>query len=363
MTRGVSRRAGGRAGLERRLRWLLLSACLVTGVSFAAESAPEVKPPAPDTAAADAADAPPGSPRMTLDELLAAFGWSFDETVIRAQKVADGLYVFFGVGGNIVASIGRQGTLLVDNQFPQLMPKIEAALRNLGGDGAVDFAINSHWHFDHAEGNLDLGPKGTWIVAQERSRERMTRDNVVNLVGMTYNQKAYPENARPHITYRDQMRFEFNGETLNLWHFGPAHTTGDTAVYFENANVVHMGDVFNAGYPFIDVDSGGDVDGVISFCEAVLLRINDDTKVVPGHGPVLTREALAAYIDMLRTVRNRIAQLIEQDASFAKVVTSKPTAEFDERYGADPTMLIDRVYASLMRLKRQALAPLMESTE
>lgn len=294
---------------------------------------------------------------MSFDGLAEAFGWDFDGTLIKAEKVADGLYVLFGVGGNIGVSVGEQGTLLVDDQFPQMMPKIEAALSNLGGDGSVDFVVNTHWHFDHADGNLALGPNGTWLVATEASRERMLTSNLVNLVNLKYEQPPYPEDARPTITFGDGLNFYFNGEELKLWRFGPAHTTGDAVVYFTSANAIHMGDVFNARYPFIDVDNGGDIDGMISFCEAVLLRINPDTTVIPGHGPIQDYQALIDYITMLRTVRNRIAGMVDQGVSLAKVIASKPTSEFDERYG-DPARLINRAYHSLDRLKTRALRPL-----
>ena len=291
---------------------------------------------------------------MNLDELAEAFGWDFETAVIKAQKVAEGTYVLFGVGGNIGVSIGSDGTLLVDDQFPQMMPKIKSALKNLGGEG-VDFAVNTHWHFDHAEGNLTLGPEGTWIVAQENSREMMTADHVINLVLMQYEQKAYPEDALPVITYGDRMQFHFNDQTIELLHFGPAHTTGDTAVIFRGANAVHLGDVFNRGYPFIDADNGGDLSGMIAFCERVLAAIDESTVVIPGHGEISDYEGLRDYIDMLRTVRERITKLLDDGADLAAVAVAKPTADFDETYG-DPTNFVDRAFTSLAR-ERAAREP------
>ncbi len=136
---------------------------------------------------------------MDLDELLNSFGWSFDTAQIVTQKVTDDLYVLFGIGGNIGVSVGPQGVLIVDDQFPQMIPKISEAISEIGG-GAVTFAINTHWHFDHAEGNLALGPGGTWLVSQANSREMMLGDHIVNLVAMQYEQKAYPKSALPVIT-------------------------------------------------------------------------------------------------------------------------------------------------------------------
>ena len=200
---------------------------------------------------------------MSLDELMGAFGWNMATMPIRTEKVTDNFYVLFGAGGNVGVSIGSQGVLIVDDQFPEMIPKIGDAIREIGG-GAVDFAINTHWHFDHAEGNLALGPGGTWLVSQANSREKMLGDHIINLVQLQYEQKAYPKSALPVITYDDTMQFHFNDEEIELLHFGPAHTTGDTAVIFRGSNVVHLGDVFNnTGYPFIDADNGGDLKGMM----------------------------------------------------------------------------------------------------
>ncbi len=292
--------------------------------------------------------AAPAHDQMSLEELLAAFSWDFATAAIEAQELADGLHVLFGVGGNIAVSIGEDGVLMVDDQFPQMIPKIEAQIAALGG-GEVDFVINTHWHFDHAEGNLALGPGGSWLVAQANSRTMMEKAHVINLVGLQYEQLAYPEDARPTITFDEAMQFHFNGERVDLLHFGPAHTTGDAAVIFRGRNAVHFGDVFNnAGYPFIDVDNGGDLDGMIRFCTAVLAEIDAETKVIPGHGPVTDRQALMDYIDMLQTVRQSILDLMEQGADLQAVAAAKPTAAFDAAFG-DPANFVNRAFTSLQR--------------
>ena len=295
---------------------------------------------------ASAHSAPPVQDPMDLDTLVNAFGWNFETAEITVEKVADDLYVLFGVGGNIAVNIGDDGVFIVDDQFPQVMEKIKAAIGEIGGDH-IDFAVTTHWHFDHAEGNLALGPDGTWLVAHENSREMMKDDHVINLVQVAYNQKAYPESAWPDITYDDNMKFHVNGQTIELHHFGPAHTTGDTAVIFRDTNAVHLGDVFNnSGYPFIDAGNGGTLDGMIHFCRETLKLINEDTIVIPGHGPVTDYQALAQYIVMLETVRERIVNLVRDGATLVEIMAAKPTAEFDRQYG-DPTLLINRAYMSL----------------
>ena len=285
---------------------------------------------------------------LNLEEISDAFGWDFENTDITVETLGEGFYVLFGVGGNIGVSIGSDGTMLVDDQFPQMMPKIDRALTALGSKG-VDFAVNTHWHFDHAEGNLTLGPRGTWLVSQANSRAMMADSHVVNLVMWQYRQDPYPEAARPVITYDDRMQFHFNGEQIDLLHFGPAHTTGDSAVVFRGRNAVHLGDVFNnSGYPFIDADNGGRISGMIEFCSAVRDELNEDSIVIPGHGPITDYQALVDYIEMLTVVRDRIVKMIGEGASLETVIAAKPSAEFDSRYG-DPSMLINRAYTSLSR--------------
>lgn len=289
----------------------------------------------------------PAAPEpMALDALLNAFGWDMDTVEITTEKISDDFYVLFGVGGNIGVSVGADGVFIVDDQFPQLMPKIRKAIGKVGGD-AINFAVTTHWHFDHAEGNLALGPAGTWLVAHENSREMMKTDHLINLVGVSYQQDAYPESAWPDITYDDEMEFHLNGQTIQLMHFGPAHTTGDTAVYFTGTNAVHLGDVYNnSGYPFIDAGNGGTLDGVIKFCSKTLKRLNKDTVVVPGHGPVSDYQGLADYIAMLSDIRERMMALIEDGATLEEVYAAKPTAAYDAKMG-DNTGFINRAYMSL----------------
>jgi len=282
------------------------------------------------------AQAPP-----TQEERLAT-------TPITSQQLRDDLHVLFGVGGNILAAIGDQGVLLVDDQFPEMVPKYRATLRELGG-GEIDFVVNTHWHFDHADGNKVLGPAGTWLVSQSNSRRMLTVPNIINLVVSTREQPAFTGAALPVITFDDRMQFHFNGQQIDLLHFGPAHTTGDAAVVFRGSNVAHLGDVFNnAGYPFIDADNGGDLDGMILFCEAVLAEIDSDTIVVPGHGAVAGYADLEAYIVMLRTIRERIAALIAAGATLEEVIAANPTAEWDDRR-TNSLRMVDRAYASLSR--------------
>ena len=277
----------------------------------------------------------------------------FDQASIVTEQVGDGLYVLIAEGegviaGNMLVSIGPSGVLLVDDQVPGVAPKYKAAIARLGG-GDIDFVINTHWHFDHADGNQLLAKDGVWFVAQENSRSMMMSDHVINLVDSVREQSAYGAEAWPVITYDKSMRMHFNGERIDLMHFGPGHTTGDTAVLFRDHNIVHLGDVFNtSGYPFIDADNGGSLEGVIAFSESVLAELRPGAVVIPGHGPVSNYQGLVDYISMLKTIRDRMSALIGSGASLEQVIAARPTSDWDAKQG-DPLRLIDRAYASMTR--------------
>lgn len=284
---------------------------------------------------------------MSGEDLFKSFGVDPETTEVVSHELAPGMYALRGVGGTIVASIGSQGTLVVDDQFEASVPRIHAAIGELGG-GPIDFVINTHWHFDHVDGNLPLAESGTWIVAHETTREMMKHPQTVNLVNVLATQDGYPDAALPVITFSDRLRFHFNGQTIDLLHFGPAHTTSDVAVFFRESGVVHMGDIYNSRYPFIDTDSGGSLSGAIEFCRKVLAELGTDAVIVPGHGVPGTRADFEAYIDMLATVHNRIAALVADGASLEEVIAATPTAEWDEQRG-EPGRFIDRAYASMKR--------------
>jgi glyoxylase-like metal-dependent hydrolase (beta-lactamase superfamily II) len=283
--------------------------------------------------------------------VMDAFGWDFDEAEISIESISDNIHVLFGLGGNILVSTGADGVLLVDDQMPELKYKILRSLRKIGGK-SVDYIINTHWHFDHAEGNLVFGPDGAKIVAHENSRKMMLNPKPINLSFIVYPQQPYPLNAVPQITYQDSMKLHLNGDQIELYHFGHAHTTGDTAVYLRNSNVLHMGDVFNmTGPPFIDAGNGGSIDGIIRFCEEILKVVNDETVVVPGHGPISTTEDIQTYIDMLIVVRDRIQAQILEGKSLQEIIDSDPTKEWRDKFGDGPFIVgvIDRAYAGMTK--------------
>ena len=279
------------------------------------------------------------------------FGWDMKNPPITIERISDHLHVLFGNGGNILVSIGENGVLLVDDQMPEAKNVILRAIRKLGGR-SVDYVINTHWHFDHAEGNNVFGPSGAQIIAQENSRYMMLNPQPINLSFIVYPQQPYPVEAVPEITYKNSMNLHLNGDRIELYHFGHAHTTGDSAVYLRNSNVLHMGDVFNmTGPPFIDADNGGSIDGIIQFCEEVLKVVNDETIVVPGHGPISTTQDLQTYIDMLIVVRDRIRSQIDEGKNLEEILASDPTKEWRDKFGEGPFIqgVVDRAYAGMTK--------------
>jgi glyoxylase-like metal-dependent hydrolase (beta-lactamase superfamily II) len=270
---------------------------------------------------------------------------------VTSEELRPGVHVLYGAGGgqssgNVLVLLGEAGSLVVDTGYPQFVPKYREAIAALGG-GPVTHAINTHWHDDHSEGNKVFGPDAL-IVAHANARAMLLRDNKINVVRTILDQPAFPPHALPVVTFDDRIELYFGDERLELVHVAPAHTAGDVVAILRSRNVVHTGDVFlSAAYPFADVDNGGDFDGVVAFCRGILERIDRDTIIVPGHGPTATYDDLAAYIEMLETVRGRLVALIEDGATLEQVIAAQPTREWDAKYGNPTTFFLDRAYKSL----------------
>ena len=284
---------------------------------------------------------------LSTDEAVEQLLGSTDEAKIKIQKITDNLYLFFGLGGNIAVSIGDDGVLIVDDQVPSLIPKIKDAIKEIGG-GDLVYTINTHWHFDHAEGNLALDPKITKIISQSNARDYMSRGGLIDMVNSRINQEPYPDYALPVITYENGMTLYFNDEEIEIVHFGPAHTSGDSAVIFHNQNAIHYGDVFvTEGYPFIDVSSGGSIDGIINFLSRSLEKLKPGAIVLPGHGEIGNIQDVKNMINMLETVRDRISKMIDEGKSLQEVIDAKPTKDFDKKYPDWLGNFVNRAYVSL----------------
>jgi glyoxylase-like metal-dependent hydrolase (beta-lactamase superfamily II) len=255
--------------------------------------------------------------------------WSSVE--VKATKVVDGLFMLEGAGGNIGLSTGADGAFVIDDQYAPLSEKIVAAVKQQT-DQPIAFVLNTHWHGDHTGGNEALGATGAFIVAHDNVRKRL-KEGLTRSEGSILGAQetpGAPPGALPVITFSERTTFYWNGREIHVFHPAPAHTDGDAIVHFRDANVVHMGDVFfNGNYPFIDLDSGGDLDGYIAAQEAVLALADKKTKIIPGHGPLASRKDLQDTVDMLKNVRARIQALIDAGKSEDEVIAAKPLADLD----------------------------------
>ena len=276
----------------------------------------------------------------------------FSKVEITTVKIAEGLYMVQGMGGNIGLSVGEDAVFLVDDQYAPLTPKIKAAVAALT-DKPIKFVLNTHWHGDHTGGNENLGSAGTLIVAHDNVRVRMSTEQF----NAFFNRKTPPsaKAALPVVTFSDSVRFHVNGEEIHAFHVAPAHTDGDSVVHFVKANTLHTGDIyFNGLYPFIDAASGGGIDGMIAAADRLLAMAKDDTKIIPGHGPLASKADLKTYRDMLAGVRDRIRPLVDAGKSSEEVVAAKPTATWDAKWGGGflkPEQFVAIVHADLSRKK------------
>jgi len=245
----------------------------------------------------------------------------FDAIQISTTPIRDGIYMLQGSGGNIGVSIGTDGTFIIDDQFAPLTDKITAAIAELT-DRPVSFVVNSHFHYDHTDGNENFGRSGAYIVAHDNARRRMESTQVL---ASGRAQEAYDSIGLPRITFFDNMRFYFNGNTVDVVNTGDGHTDGDAQVYFRDANVMHTGDMFvRYGLPFIDQNNGGSLDGMIEALWKIDGMINDDTIIIPGHGQVSSRQDLRDYRDMLVVIRGNLARARVQGLTPEQMLDTVP---------------------------------------
>ncbi|HTP94680.1 MAG TPA: MBL fold metallo-hydrolase [Burkholderiales bacterium] len=256
---------------------------------------------------------------------------NFDAVQIKTLKVAQNIYMLEGMGGNIALSVGEDGVLMVDDQFAPLSAKILDAIKAIT-DKPVRFLVNTHYHWDHTGGNENIGKLGALIVAHDNVYKRMASNQVVTLLKQSL--PPYPKVALPVITFSDRVTYHINGDDIVVLHVPPSHTDGDSFVRFQDANVVHTGDVFASGrYPFIDVENHGSVMGIVKAMDMLIPTLDEFTKVIPGHGPVSTRKEVIAYRHMIYTIGTRVQKLVKQGKTLEQVIAAKPAAEFDAEWG------------------------------
>jgi cyclase len=255
----------------------------------------------------------------------------FKDVEIKPVPVGADIYMLTGQGGNIGVFVGSDGVFLIDDQFAPLTKKITAAIAALS-DQPVRFLLNTHWHPDHTGANENMGNAGIVIVAHSNVRKRLAVDNFIEMFAMEA--PATDATGLPVITFDDALTFHLNEDEIHISHVESAHTDGDSIVQFRAANVMHLGDIYFAGmYPFIDTNSGGSINGTLKALDHALALSDDNTVIIPGHGPVSNKESLMAYTGMLRTINSRIQKMIAGKSTLAQILTAEPTKDFDEKYG------------------------------
>jgi len=279
----------------------------------------------------------------------------FSKVELKTTELGAGVAMLEGVGGfaggNVAVCFGADGPVIVDDQFVPMVPKIEAAVRALQ-DAPIRFVINTHFHGDHVGGNEPMRGAGAVIFAHENVRKRMSVEQFSKVLDRKV--PASPAAALPIVTFADGVTLHWNGETIRVEHVAPAHTDGDSHIWFERANAVHMGDTFvNGFYPFIDIESGGTVGGFIDSANRVLARANQKTKIIPGHGPLATPGDLAHFRDMVVDVKSRVEKGIASGKTMEQFIASKPLADLEKEWG-DGFMKTDQLISLVwMSLKAQ----------
>lgn len=276
---------------------------------------------------------------------LQAQDWN--AVTIKTISVSGNIYMLEGSGGNIGLSVGDDGVLMIDSQFRQLSDKILFAIKGLS-DGQVKYLLNTHWHGDHVGGNENFAAAGAVIVGHENVKRRMSAAQVRPFMGET---PAAQEEAIPLVTFTDRLGLKFNGEYLILAHVGNAHTDGDVLIYFPESNVLHMGDIyFKDRFPFIDLSSGGSINGFIKAVDHAIFLSDSNTKIIPGHGSLSNRTELLDYRNMLQRTRDWVMEEIKEGKSLEEMKTMMTSGDHSYVWGMgfdNPDRFLDAIYSSL----------------
>lgn len=267
---------------------------------------------------------------------------------IKTTKLTDTIFLLQGVGGNVVCQVGPDGKLVIDSQISTGTPHLLDALGKLD-EHKLKLLINTHWHFDHTDGNAALHLEGAFILAHENTRSRLLKPQTIETYAAQF--PAAPDAGLPQETFAESEALWVNNDHLELVHTPEAHTDSDVFIYFNRGNVIHTGDLwFNGMYPLIDIGSGGTINGMIRGVDQVLALADQRTKIVPGHGPLGDKGALQGYREMLVTVADRVEKLKAQGTTVEEAVAAKPTADLDAAWAKgsiQPGTFVALVWESL----------------
>jgi len=278
---------------------------------------------------------------------LMAYGQrDFSKVEIKTIEVSDNIYMLMGSGGNIGVCVGEDGVLMIDDQFAPLSDKILAAIKKLS-DKELGYLVNTHFHGDHTGGNENFAKAGATIVAHQNVRKRLSTEQVRG----SRTTPPAPKAAWPVITFSDDMSLHVNGEDIMIHHVHNAHTDGDAILYFTTSNVMHLGDTFfNGRYPFIDISSGGSINGIIAAADKAIFLADDDTKIIPGHGELASRADLIEYRKVLITMRDRVKAAMDEGQTIDQILAAKLGADRDEEWGSgfiNGDRFVDFIYSSI----------------
>ena len=259
----------------------------------------------------------------------------FDKVQIKSVKVTDNIYMLRGAGGNIGLSFGSDGIFIIDDQFAPLHEKLIAVIDELTkgkvSESANTFLLNTHFHGDHTGGNELLGSTGAVIMAHQNVRKRLSVE--LNIPFFNSTNPAVADVGLPVITFEQDITLHLNGDNVKIIHVGPAHTDGDAIVHFTRSNVIHCGDIlFASVYPFVDMDNGGSVSGVITAVESILELSDSNTILIPGHGSIIDKAGLESYHKMLSTIFESVSAMVVDGKTLEQIVASKPTDQFDAHF-------------------------------
>lgn len=247
---------------------------------------------------------------------------------ITTQELGNGFYMLLGPGGNIGVSVGEDGVFVIDDKFSRFADQIIGQIRGIT-DAPIRYVINTHYHGDHSGANAEMKETGAVVVAHDNVRKRMGMSFENKAFGRTVN--AVDEALWPDLTYSENATFHFNGQTVEAIHTPSAHTDGDSILYFKEANILHMGDNFFLGlFPYIDVDGGGSLAGMIASHERALELVNDETKIIPGHGPLAVKDDLIKTLQMLKTIEKRVKDEVKRGASLDDILKKDILADYAE---------------------------------
>ena len=262
---------------------------------------------------------------------LAQIVFAQDDVKIEPTKITDQIYMLTGQGGNLGLFIGQDGTFLIDDQFAPLTEKIMSAIKSVGGD-SPKFLINTHYHGDHTGGNENFGKQGTLIFSHDNVRDRLANGFFIREFSM----KGEPMSPAglPVVTFSEDISFHLNGDNVHAIHIPHSHTDGDSIIHFSSANVIHAGDVIFSGFfPFIDVSHGGSIKGMITGVKKILALSDENTQIIPGHGPLTNAAELGNYLEMLETAYERLRKLKAEGKTAQEAIEAKPLADLEEEWG------------------------------